>query len=81
MQVARVGYSDCLARRELAEQFAISARLFAEAVVMLTRPPDIPHPKYEALRASALEAQHRAEAAAVAFEEHVDTHDCHPAGM
>jgi hypothetical protein len=67
----------CETRRRLAEQYAISARLFAEAVVLLTRDPAaVPPGLYERLCAAVLEAQVRAELAGVRFEEHVDSHRC-----
>jgi len=81
MQAAKAEEFACQMRRELAEQFAISARLYAEAVVMLTRPSVAPRRGYEDLRAAAVDAQRRAEGAAAAFEEHVETHNCQSAGM
>jgi len=64
----------CSARKELANQFAIAARLYAEAVVMLTR--DSPDGNYDSLRQTAEEAQRRCEDAQAAFEEHVELHGC-----
>jgi len=64
--------SCCRTRRELANQFAIAARLYAEAVVMLTSAS--PQQNYSHLRDKAHEAQRRAETIRVAFEEHVDSH-------
>jgi hypothetical protein len=62
-------------RRELAEQFATGARLYSEAVVRLTS-VGVSGRVYDELRAAAIEAQRGAEAAQIAFEEHVETHGC-----
>jgi hypothetical protein len=67
----------CKARHELAQQFAIAARLYSEAVVLLTREsPAMSSEKYEQLRNAAEKAQRDAEAMGIAFEEHVDSHRC-----
>jgi len=63
----------CRLRGELAEQFAITARLYSEAVVRLTRHES---GKYDELLAAAIEAQRRVEAAQTAFQEHVESHGC-----
>ena len=59
----------------MANEFATCARLYAEAVVILTsgvtRESD-----FENLRVAAQRAQVRAEEARVAFEEHVAGHGC-----
>jgi hypothetical protein len=75
-----------MTRRQLAEQFAIAARLYADSVALLTRdngmmPSDkdngmMPSDKYHRLRKAAEEAQRRAELAGKSFEEHVDSHRC-----
>jgi hypothetical protein len=65
----------CALRRELAEQLAINARLFAEAVVLLTVNSILTR-DFEFLRSRAREAQERAEMAFVAFEEHIASHRC-----
>jgi hypothetical protein len=57
--------------RQLAEQFAIAARLYGDAVVELTRDwgnSSSPKRDYDGLRSAAVEAQERAEAAGMAFE-------------
>jgi hypothetical protein len=65
----------CCLRRQLAEQFAINARLYSEAVVRLTRSGQTSG-DYDQLLAATVEAQGRAEVAQIAFEEHVKTHGC-----
>jgi hypothetical protein len=65
----------CEIRRQLADQFSISARLYAEAVVNLAV-SSISQEEYIRLCRRAKDAQRRAEAASVAFEEHVDLHRC-----
>jgi hypothetical protein len=59
----------------LANEFATSARLYAEAVVLLTQRPSSAA-DIEQLSVAAREAQERASAAAAAFEEHVSVHGC-----
>jgi hypothetical protein len=73
-QSAAVLQSCCRARSELANQFAIAARLYAEAVVMLTRLSQ--ERDFSRIRQSAAAAQRRCEDARVAFEEHIDSHHC-----
>lgn len=65
----------CAVRRDLANAFAISARLYAEAVVILTSGLTSGS-NFENLRMAARRAQERAEEARVAFEEHVAGHGC-----
>jgi hypothetical protein len=65
----------CEVRRQLVERFATAARLYPEAVVVLTR-RQMKSEDYERLLAATKEAQSRSEAAAVAFEEHVASHQC-----
>jgi len=66
----------CELRRQLAEKFATAARLYAETVVLLTRYPSNPEQDYNRLLAATEKAKNRSEAAAVAFEEHVASHQC-----
>ena len=65
----------CDVRRELATEFAISARLFAEAVAILTQSSSV-MADIEQLHTAAQKAQERSEHARVAFEEHVRGHRC-----
>jgi hypothetical protein len=65
----------CRLRRELADQFATNARLYAEAVVLLTN-STMPTRKFEELCLTVRQAQDRAQAAFMAFEEHVKSHGC-----
>jgi hypothetical protein len=67
----------CHIRRELADQFAIAARLYAEAVAVLTQTT---HSKtdFERLRNGVREAHDLTEAARAAFEKHVLAHSCGP---
>jgi hypothetical protein len=65
----------CEIRRELADGFAIAARLYAEAVANLAVAGISPE-KYIRLRRRTEDALHRAEAASIAFEEHVASHMC-----
>jgi len=62
----------CEAGRQLAEQFAISARLYAEAVVMLTC--NFSSEDYRRLQTDADEARQRSEDTRLAFEEHLKLH-------
>jgi hypothetical protein len=63
--------------RELADQFAIYARLYAEAVVAFTRNPATMSPeKYIRLKAAVEDAQRRAEMMGIAYEDHIDSHRC-----
>ena len=67
----------CTLSRELADQFATAARLWAEAVVTLTAAaPRISRADYYQLRSDAAKAQMLAETARIAFEEHVNEHGC-----
>jgi hypothetical protein len=67
----------CESKRQLAEQFAAAARLYAESVALFTRSAVTQSSEqYNRLRRGAEEAQQRAEATGVAFEEHVDMHQC-----
>jgi hypothetical protein len=65
----------CAVRLDLANKFAISARLYAEAVVILTSVVTSGS-NYADLRMTARRAQEHAEEARVAFEEHVAGHGC-----
>ena len=75
MTIAAISSLTCRARRELADQYAISARLYAETVVLLTRNPTTGQ-KFEGLCRTAHEVWDRMEAARLAFEEHARTHGC-----
>src|SRR5262252_9483150 len=67
----------CTKRRELAECFAIAARLYSEAVVALTRDLTlISRDEYDMLLLAKEEARYRSEAARIAFNEHIDSHHC-----
>jgi hypothetical protein len=59
----------------LANEFAISARLYAEAVVFLTSGVAA-ESNFAELRMAARRAHERAEEARVAFEEHLARHGC-----
>ena len=62
----------CPVRSKLADEYATCARLFAEAVVLVTTATvDI-----ERLQAATRQAHERVEAARVAFEEHLASHGC-----
>ena len=65
----------CAVRRDLANKFAMSARVYAEAVVILTSGVTSGS-NYADLRMTARRAQERAEEARVAFEVHVARHGC-----
>jgi hypothetical protein len=65
----------CEIRRQLADGFSTAARLYAEAVVDLAV-SGISQEEYIRQCSRAKDAQLRAEAASVAFEEHVDFHRC-----
>ena len=67
----------CNDRRRLAEQFAVAAREYSEAVAQLVLhegPPS--HAEYGALRSGVIEAHERCESAGVEFEQHVASHGC-----
>jgi hypothetical protein len=59
----------------LADEFAIAARLYAEAVVKFTKTVRS-EANFKELSKRAKKAQERAELARVAFEEHVFLHRC-----
>jgi hypothetical protein len=61
----------------LAEQFAVAAREYSEAVVRFVQyegPPS--HAEYGALRSGVIEALERCESAGMEFGQHVALHDC-----
>jgi hypothetical protein len=61
----------------MAEEFAIAARLYAEAVISFTNAIDkVPQEEYKLLRTAVEEVRLRVTAAGVAFDEHVNTHSC-----
>jgi hypothetical protein len=65
----------CQVNRQLADEFSIAARLYAEAVVALARnyaslSPD----EYGRLKKAVEEAQHRSEAMRIVFQENVESH-------
>ena len=64
----------CELRLQLAEAFAITARLYAETAVNFVS--DISQEDYIRLCRRAEEAQERSEAAYAAYEEHLDLHRC-----
>jgi hypothetical protein len=64
--------SCCELRRQLAEQFAVAARLYSEAAAILAL--NASAARHFALREKVQEAQQRAEAAFVALEEHFVSH-------
>jgi hypothetical protein len=67
----------CNDRRRLAEQFAVAAREYSEAVTRLVLHEGPPtHAEFSTLRSVLTEAQERCESAGVEFEQHVATHDC-----
>ena len=69
--------SSCNNRRRLAEQFALAAREYAEAVAGLVLHEGPPaQDQYGALRAVVTDAHERCESAGVEFEQHVTTHRC-----
>jgi hypothetical protein len=68
------GYCETL--RLLAEEFSLSARLYAEAVVRMTLTLSTEAAEYPRFREAAHEAHERAEQKRVAFEEHIATHRC-----
>jgi hypothetical protein len=62
-------------RRQLGEQYAISARLYTEAVVRLTQNSGtMPYEEYARLYEAAEKARRDSEAARIAFEGHADSH-------
>ena len=69
----------CPIRRKLGDDFAISARLYSEAVVAFTSNPTlISRSEFDRLCLAKEEALRRSETARVAFNEHVDSHRCLP---
>ncbi|MFL6351560.1 MAG: hypothetical protein ACJ74Z_06895 [Bryobacteraceae bacterium] len=60
--------------QQLAEQFATAARLYAEAVVLLTTDPVKSTHDYTQLFNAVDEAQRRVESTGLAFREHVYLH-------
>ena len=65
----------CAVRRDLANEFAICARLYAEAVVILATGVTS-ESNFEKLQMAVRLVQERAEEACVAFEEHVAGYGC-----
>jgi hypothetical protein len=65
----------CKVRAGLAEEFCTATRLYAESVVLLAV-SGMSEREYIRVRRVAKEAQSRAEAACVAYEEHVELHRC-----
>jgi hypothetical protein len=66
----------CEIKRQLAEQFAIAARQYAEAVVALTVHIALSHAEYSRLRDAAHTARHQVHSIGVKYEEHVESHRC-----
>ena len=67
----------CNDRRRLAEQFALAAREYSEAVARLVLHEGPPtDPEYSTLRSVVIETQDRCVSAGVEFEQHVVTHIC-----
>jgi hypothetical protein len=67
----------CNDRRRLAEQFALAAREYSEAVTRLVQHEGPPaQAEYDALRSNVIEAHDRSESAGVEFVQHVATHGC-----
>ena len=74
---ARTGlFGRCENRKLLAEQFAIAARVYAEAVVDFAMREEMTDLDYERLRKAAADARLRAYAAGLAFEQHIASHYC-----
>jgi hypothetical protein len=68
---------NCPVRRRLGEEFALAARLYAEAVVQLMRDPiTMSDRDYQQLHAAVEQARARSEVAGRAFKEHVESHGC-----
>jgi hypothetical protein len=69
--------SSCNDRRKLAEQFALAARKYSEAVARLVLHEGPPSDaEYGALRSVVNETRERCESDGVEFEQHVAAHDC-----
>jgi hypothetical protein len=67
----------CNDRRRFAEQFALAAREYFEAVTRLVQHEGPPaQAEYDALRSIVIEAQERCGCAGVEFVQHVATHGC-----
>jgi hypothetical protein len=61
----------------LAEQFALAAREYSEAVTRLVQHEGPPaHTEYGGLRSKVIEAHDRCESVGLQFEQHVATHSC-----
>ena len=65
----------CPIKRNLGEQFAIAARQYAEAVVVLSR-PIAAAADFEESCGAVEQARQQCEAAGLVFQEHVTTHGC-----
>ena len=65
----------CDVRKKLAEDLSTTARLFAEATVAFGT-SRMSQKDYDHFREKTQEARGKADAAYVAFEEHVDLHQC-----
>jgi hypothetical protein len=61
-------------RRQLSEEFATAARLYAEAVVSLTSDSGASAHDYYRLRDNVQKSKQRAESAGIAFQEYVEPH-------
>jgi hypothetical protein len=69
--------SYCNDRRKLAEQFALAAREYSEAVARLVLHEGPPSDaEYGALRSVVIKTHERCERDGVEFEQHVATHGC-----
>jgi hypothetical protein len=67
----------CNDRRRFAEQFALAAREYSEAVARLVQHEGPPaRAEYDALRSVVIEAQERCERAGGEFEQHLTKHGC-----
>jgi uncharacterized membrane protein len=69
--------ASCNDRRRLAEQFALAAREYSEAVARLVQHEGLPSQgEYSKFRSVMTETLERCEMARVEFEQHVATHGC-----
>ena len=69
--------ASCNDRRRLAEQFALAAREYSEAVARLVLHEGPPtDAEYSTLRSAVIETQERCVSAGVEYEQHVVTHSC-----
>jgi hypothetical protein len=76
-QNTAIAQSWCKTRRELAEQFAIAARQYSEAVILLAKyEGTFLQTDYVCLRAGVEQADQRLERSLFAFEEHLKRHGC-----